>query len=142
MNRRTYIRFCSFIFSFSLFLFLFFIFHFFIFFIFFLFSFFFVLFFFLFFFSTYSLSFYLLSLFVIQPRFVKYFHKACRYDTPLRKLDILAGGTSFAAAEGKWQRILSHYKRSNIVLLLEKEEAKLLSMQIINDTSLYTHTHT
>lgn len=57
-----------------------------------------------------------------QPRFLRFFHKASRFDQALRTLEKLTGAGYHVCVQ-KWARILSHFKRPSLVLELEKDDA-------------------
>ena len=71
--------------------------------------------------------------FSLKPKFLRTFHKTTRFDEKLRTIEELCG-QGFQLSMTKLLKILSCYKRENMVLLVEKDE---LSQSGKNTASLF-----
>jgi len=57
------------------------------------------------------------------------FHKTTRFDEKLRSIEQLCG-PGFSLSVNKLQKILGHFKRQNMVLLVERDEMSPLGMTL------------
>jgi len=60
-----------------------------------------------------------------QPKLLKSFHKTSRFEESLRTISEITKRT-YSLAMSKLQKILSHFRRQNMILLVEGDETQLI----------------